>query len=109
MKRHFPAKKTKIVSTIGPATQSPEMLAKLLDAGMNIARINFAHGDLATHRQVIRDLRRVAIAMHKRVAIMGDLPGPKIRLGDIAGGPVELERDTHFTLVTDEIVGDVRA
>ncbi len=106
MKRTFPSKKTKIVCTIGPATQSPAMLAKLLAAGMNIARINFAHGNLATHRQVIDDLRSVAASMQKRVAIMGDLPGPKIRLGEIAGGSIELEREAGFTLVSEPIAGD---
>ncbi|MEZ4582848.1 MAG: pyruvate kinase [Caldilineaceae bacterium] len=106
MKRSFPSKKTKIVCTIGPASQSPEVLGQLMDAGMNIARINFAHGDLDTHRSVIAAIRRVARDKGRRIAIMGDLPGPKIRLGEIANGPVDLERDAPFTLVGHDIVGD---
>ena len=106
MKRSFPSKKTKIVCTIGPASQAPEVLGQLMDAGMNIARINFAHGDLETHRTVIAAIRRVAAAKGRRIAIMGDLPGPKIRLGEIADGPVDLERDAPFTLVGHDIVGD---
>ena len=106
MKRTFPPKKTKIVGTIGPATQSEEALEALMRAGLNIARINFAHGDLDTHRQVIEAIRRVAARLERKVAVMGDLPGPKIRLGAIANGPVELERGTSFTLVKHDIVGD---
>lgn len=106
MKRQFPPKKTKIVCTIGPASQSEDVLGQLMDAGMNVARINFAHGDLATHRVVIDCIRRVAVAKRRRVAIMGDLPGPKIRLGEIANGPVDLVRDAFFTLVGEDIVGD---
>jgi pyruvate kinase len=106
MKRNFPPKKTKIVCTIGPASQAPEVLGQLMDAGMNVARINFAHGDLVTHREVINAIRQVAAAKQRRVAIMGDLPGPKIRLGEIADGPIDLERDAPFTLVGHDIVGD---
>lgn len=106
MKRNFPPKKTKIVCTIGPASQASDVLGQLMDAGMNIARINFAHGDLDTHRAVIREIRRVAAERRRRVAVMGDLPGPKIRLGEIADGPIELVRDAPFTLVSHEIIGD---
>jgi pyruvate kinase len=100
--------KTKLVCTIGPASESPEILRKMLYAGMNIARLNFAHGDLAWHKTVIENLRRVALANGKRVTIMADLPGPKMRIGQLEEEPIILNRDDAFTLTTDGIIGDQR-
>jgi pyruvate kinase len=102
----LPQKKTKIVCTIGPASQSREMLEQLVRAGMNIARINFSHGTAETHRDVIRTIREVAAATGIRVAIMGDLPGPKMRIGQIEPDPLVLERDQMFTLAAGDFVGD---
>jgi pyruvate kinase len=100
------SKKTKIVCTIGPASQSPAMLEQLIANGMNVARINFAHGDLKGHARVIADLRAVAAALKRPVAILGDLPGPKMRIGRLGKEPVELPRNQPFVIQTDEIVGD---
>ncbi|HQN18599.1 MAG TPA: pyruvate kinase, partial [Syntrophobacteraceae bacterium] len=69
----LPVNKTKIVCTIGPASQSRAVMEQLLEAGMNIARLNFSHGDLSGHRQVIEDLRAVSRATGRRLAIMADL------------------------------------
>lgn len=102
----LPLKKTKIVATIGPASASQETLAQMMMAGMNIARINFAHGDFDSHRRVIAAVRAAAQQTGRRVAIFGDLPGPKIRIGRLAHEPIELERGQRFVLQTDEIVGD---
>ncbi len=102
----FPQKKTRIVATIGPASRSPALLEKLILAGMNIARINFAHGDLAGHGQVIRDLRMIAGKLGRRVAIMGDLPGPKMRIGKLQTEPIQLERNQSFTLRIGDGIGD---
>jgi pyruvate kinase len=102
----LPDKKTKIVCTIGPASQSPEVLRALILAGMNIVRINFAHGDEETHRRVIRYIRAVANETGRRVAIMGDLPGPKMRIGAIDPDPLVLERGQPFTLVAGDFIGD---
>jgi pyruvate kinase len=102
----LPDKKTKIVCTIGPASQSPEVLRALVLAGMNIARINFAHGTPETHRHVIHHIRSVAEETGRRVAIMGDLPGPKMRIGAIEPDPLILERGQAFTLVAGEFTGD---
>ncbi|MDJ0757364.1 MAG: pyruvate kinase [Ardenticatenaceae bacterium] len=101
----FP-KKTKIICTIGPASQSPEVLESMILKGMNIARINFAHGDFDGHRQVIANIRAAAQAVGRRVAIFGDLPGPKMRIGMIANEPIFLERGQSFILQTEKIIGD---
>ncbi|MDR3153456.1 MAG: pyruvate kinase [Deltaproteobacteria bacterium] len=77
-------RKTKIVATIGPASASPEILGKMIDAGLNVARLNFSHGDHASHREVIRHLRELASQRGREVGILQDLSGPKIRLGAIS-------------------------
>lgn len=102
----LPPKKTKIVCTIGPASQSPAMLERLIDAGMNVIRINFAHGDLAGHREVIARVRAAAASRGRIVAIMGDLPGPKMRIGNIDPEPVHLERGDPFVLRNSAVTGD---
>jgi pyruvate kinase len=98
--------KTKLVCTIGPASDSPEIMLQMLHAGMNIARLNFSHGDFAWHKTAIDNLRRAARTAGKRITIMGDLPGPKIRIGQLAEEPIELKRGDAFTLTTNDIIGD---
>ena len=83
----FPPNKTKIVCTIGPASKNREVMEKMMQNGMNIARINFAHGSFEEHRTIIEDLRKTAQKLNKRIVILGDLPGPKIRVEDIE--PIE--------------------
>jgi pyruvate kinase len=73
----LPAHMTKIVATIGPASESPEGLERLIRAGLTIARLNFSHGDFSRHAEVIRRVRAVAKDTGRRIAIMADLPGPK--------------------------------
>jgi pyruvate kinase len=102
----FPSHQTRIVATIGPASDSSETLEALVRAGMNVARLNFSHGDFASHRRIIDRLRAVAIKVGRPVGILADLPGPKIRLGEIAGEPIELIEGAEFVLTTEEIVGD---
>jgi len=101
----FP-KKTKIVCTIGPASQEQDVLERMILNGMNIARINFAHGDLEGHRQTIANIRGAAQRAGRRVAIFGDLPGPKMRIGSFAEEPIVLEKGQSFILQADDIVGD---
>ena len=103
----FPANKTKIVCTIGPACDSQDILDRLIRAGMNVARLNFSHGDFAEHQAVIRRIREASRTTGQRVAIMADLPGPKIRLGQFAEEPVKLRAGDTFTLTTEEIDGTV--
>src|SRR5882757_11574259 len=106
MNNAFPTHKTKIVATIGPASESPEMLERLIRAGLNVARLNFSHGEFAKHAEVVKRIRAAAQATGRRVAIMADLPGPKMRLGKIAPEPIQLVPGDHFTLTSDDIVGD---
>jgi len=98
--------KTKIVCTIGPTSDSPEIMLQMLHAGMNIARLNFSHGDFSWHKTAIDNLRRAARTAGKRVTVMADLPGPKMRIGQLAKEPIELKRGDAFTLTTNEIIGD---
>ncbi len=102
----LPLHKTKIVCTIGPASDTVEILARMIQAGMNIARLNFSHGSFSTHTQVIEKIRAAADQTGKRVAIMADLPGPKIRIGNFAEEPITLRRGDSFTLSADDIIGD---
>ena len=103
----FPANKTKIVCTMGPACSAPPVMEKMLLAGMNVARLNFSHGTFDEHARVIADLREAAQRTGKRVAIMADLSGPKIRIGKLASEPVQLVSGASFELTSAEIVGDV--
>ena len=109
MNATLPAHKTKIVATIGPASESPEMLVRLIRAGMNVARLNFSHGSPSKHAEVIRRIRNAARETGRRVAIMADLPGPKLRLGKIDPEPIQLLTGAHFTLTSEDIVGECAA
>ena len=86
----LPNHKTKIVATIGPASESPEMLERLIRAGLNVARLNFSHGDFTGHAERIARIRAAEKATGRRVAIMADLPGPKMRVGKIEPEPIQL-------------------
>jgi pyruvate kinase len=108
MKTALPDHKTKIVATIGPASESSEMLVRLIRAGLNIARLNFSHGDFSRHAELIRRIREAARTTGRRVAIMADLSGPKMRLGKIEPEPIQLVPGTRFTLTNKGIVGDAR-
>jgi pyruvate kinase len=104
----LPPHKTRIVATIGPASRSPEMIERLIRAGMNIARLNFSHGDFAGHEEVIRTLRAAEAKTGRRVAILADLPGPKMRLGQIEPEPIQLIAGQAFVLTPEPVVGDTR-
>jgi pyruvate kinase len=104
----LPEHKTKIVATIGPASESPEILARLILAGVNVARLNLSHGEFSHHAEVVRRIRTAARETGRRVAIMADLPGPKMRLGKINPEPIQLAPGTRFTLTNEETVGDAR-
>ena len=108
MSEPLPAQKTKIVATIGPASESPEMLEHLVRAGVNVARLNFSHGDFSKHAEVVRRVRAAAKKTGRRVAIMADLPGPKMRLGTIEPEPIQLRPGDCFILTNEDIVGNAR-
>ncbi|MGB1892339.1 MAG: pyruvate kinase [Candidatus Latescibacterota bacterium] len=99
-------RRAKIVCTIGPASRSPDVLRALVDAGMDVARLNFSHGSHADHAAVVADLRRIADEAGRPLAILQDLQGPKIRLGTLQGGAVQLSTGARFVLTTEEIEGD---
>ncbi|MEW6488989.1 MAG: pyruvate kinase [Thermodesulfobacteriota bacterium] len=102
----LPPNKTKVVCTIGPASDAPETIEALLRAGMNVARLNFSHGDFAGHAEVVVRLRAASRAVGRRLALMADLPGPKMRVGRIDPEPVELRAGEAFVLTTEERNGD---
>jgi pyruvate kinase len=98
---------SKIVCTIGPASCDPRILKRLLEAGMDVARLNFSHGSHAEHLACIQLLRATANELGKTIAILADLQGPKIRTGALAGGrPVLLRSGQKFTITTAKILGD---
>lgn len=99
-------KKTKIVCTIGPATESVEKLTALVNAGMNVMRLNFSHGDFAEHQTRFDRLKKIMKDSGKVLAILQDLGGPKIRIGEFEKGVVELKEGQTFTLTTDPIIGN---
>jgi len=104
----LPVHKTKIVATIGPASESPEMLVRLIRAGVNVARLNFSHGNPSKHAEVIRRIRDAVRETGRRVAIMADLPGPKLRVGKIDPEPIQLVVGARFTLTSEDIVGNAQ-
>jgi pyruvate kinase len=98
-------RRAKIVCTLGPATESPEQIQALVDAGMDVARINRSHGDTEAHKRVYDNVRAAAKASGRSVAVLVDLQGPKIRLGRFVEGKHELAVGDVFTITTDEVEG----
>ncbi|MBP2029767.1 pyruvate kinase [Methanohalophilus levihalophilus] len=102
----LPEHQTKIVCTIGPASSSESKLKQLIPAGLNVARLNFSHGDLEQHRNTIKNIRKAASDLNAIVNIMVDLPGPRIRVGDMGDEPVDIETGNFVYLTTDEVKGN---
>jgi pyruvate kinase len=98
-------RRAKIVCTLGPATASQERINQLVEAGMDIARLNFSHGDRSDHEQVYRAVRRAAADTGRAVGILADLQGPKIRLGRFAAGPVEWRAGEQIRITVDDVAG----
>ena len=98
-------RRAKIVCTLGPAVESVEKITELIDAGMNMARLNLSHGSHDEHQKRLDLVRSAAKKANKAVAILVDLQGPKIRLGRFSAGPHELSRGDIFTITTDDIAG----
>ena len=100
-------RKTKIVCTIGPASDSEEVLSQIIEAGMSVSRHNFSHGDHAEHRRRMELVRELSAKYHKPIAIMLDTKGPEIRTGNFALGKVELKEGANFTIYCgEEVIGD---
>src|SRR5579864_4899114 len=103
----IPHKRTKIVATIGPASNDPAIMRSLFLSGANVVRLNFSHGTPDDHGIVIDNVRKISADLNIHTAVLQDLPGPKVRTGKLAPGlaSVKLERGKTLTLVTDEIEG----
>lgn len=99
-------RRTKVVCTIGPASQKPEVLRELMLAGMDVARLNFSHGTRKEKAEDIDNLRRLSAELEHPLAILADLQGPRIRIGDISSEEVILEEGAGFTLTTRSIEGN---
>jgi len=99
-------RRAKIVATLGPATSSLEAIKGLIDAGMDVARLNLSHGTYDIHEQVYASVRKAADESGRGVGVLVDLQGPKIRLGKFASGPVLLENGDEFVVTTDDVPGD---
>src|SRR4030095_5022305 len=96
---------TKIIATIGPASKHPDVLEQMVAAGMDVARLNFAHGDPEQHAEIAAAIRQGAERAGRDVAILGDLPGPKLRIGPVSGGVAELGRRTRGVLTPQGVEG----
>jgi pyruvate kinase len=100
-------RRAKIVATLGPASSSYDQLRAIIEAGVDVARMNLSHGSYDVHEQIYRDVRKAASDLDKPVGVFVDLQGPKIRLTKFKDGPVKLEKGAFFKITTDEIEGDV--
>ncbi|WP_285664479.1 pyruvate kinase [Actinorhabdospora filicis] len=98
-------RRAKIVCTIGPATATPDRIRGLVEAGMDIARLNFSHGKHADHELVYQLVREAAAATGRPIGILADLQGPKIRLGTFTDGPVQWSTGDHVTITSDDVPG----
>jgi pyruvate kinase len=99
-------RRAKIVCTLGPATDSYDQIKALVEAGMDVARLNLSHGSYAEHEDRYRRVRKASDETGRSVGVLVDLQGPKIRLGRFAEGPVLLERGDEFTITVDDVDGD---
>jgi pyruvate kinase len=97
---------TKIVATVGPASRRPDVLEAMIREGVDVVRLNFAHGSPAEHAETVRMVRAAAERVGRQVAVLQDVPGPKLRLGPVAGGVVELGAGEEVVLTTERIEGD---
>ncbi|WP_048151306.1 pyruvate kinase [Palaeococcus ferrophilus] len=102
----LPEQKTKIVATIGPSCRSEKIIEKMIEKGMGIARINFAHGTFEEHERTIETIRRVSAKLDRRVAILGDIPGLKMRVGKLKNDSMQLEKGQKVTLTTRSVEGE---
>ena len=98
-------RRTKIVATLGPASSDPATVRELIAAGVDVVRLNFSHGDHAGHAAAYARVREAAAELERPVAVLADLCGPKIRVGKLAGGAVELEAGTEVTVTARDVLG----
>ena len=91
--------------TLGPASSAPERLIELVQAGMDVARLNMSHGEYADHKKNLDNVRAASKTVGRPVGVLADLQGPKIRLGRFEGGKEVLEHGARFTITTDDVAG----
>src|SRR5690606_27792812 len=99
---------TKIVATLGPASSDPDVLERMLRAGVNVVRVNFSHGTAAEHTETVRRVREIATRIMQSVGVLADLQGPKIRIARFADGKITLAPGDRFTFDVDTAPGDQR-
>jgi pyruvate kinase len=99
-------RRTKIIATVGPASWEPAVLEQLIEAGADVFRLNFSHAGRDRHAQTIEDIRAAALTVGREVAVLGDLPGPKLRIGELRDDFAELKTGMHVTLTPREVEGD---
>ncbi len=101
----IPRVRSKTVATVGPACRDPAVLRSLVDAGVDVFRVNMAHGDRAEHEQVVADIRRISHDAREAIGILVDLAGPKIRLGELYSDPTECEEGRNFRFIRGDVAG----
>ena len=101
----LPLHKTKIVCTLGPASRSPQMIEKMILAGMNVARLNFSHADFTEHRENIHNIRKASAKIGRPVSIIADLPGVKIRIGNLKSEPMMIKKGDSVAFTTKNVLG----
>ena len=94
--------RTKIVATVGPASTDPVVMMQMVEAGVDVFRLNFSHGSHESHSATLEMIRRIAAETETQIAVLQDLCGPKIRLGEIVGGVVDCDHDAEFVLVSGD-------
>src|SRR3954467_15248413 len=97
---------TKIVATVGPASREPEVLERMIEQGMDVARLNFAHGEPEQHAETVERIRTAAERVGREVAVLQDVPGPKLRIGPVRGGVCQLDIGARLVLTPEQIEGD---
>ena len=101
-------RRTKIIATIGPASRGPEIIGKLIQAGVNIFRLNMSHGDYTFHEQSYQSIRTIAAELNQPIGILADLCGPKIRTGKFTAGGIQLVTGDKVTITTRDVEGKSR-
>src|SRR5665811_71805 len=99
-------RRTKIIATVGPASWDEDVLVRLIEAGADVFRLNFSHADRERHAQTIASIRAAAERAGREVAVLGDLPGPKLRIGELRDDVAELETGMHVKLTQRQVEGD---
>jgi len=99
-------RRTKIIATVGPASWDEDVLARLIEAGADVLRLNFSHADRERHARTVESIRAAAEHAGREVAVLGDLPGPKLRIGELRGDVAELETGMHVKLTPQAVEGD---